>query len=148
MKYKDESELATSPHVDTKEKRTETGKGNHRKNSTLSWAILVVLIFGLIAFLAANTDILARYFPQSNPSISSNSGCSSSRDAGGIQSGVNLYNSNCRTQTKEYLDEKRWQNILQASPVVIAAASVVTAGTLIALTWQVSRLVRAVSKKD
>jgi hypothetical protein len=138
MKDRDGSSL------DAKEEKISIDKGTYKKKNTkILWVVLVVLVVGLISFVVANNDI----FHLSTPSTTS-CGTVRSSSANSIQYGASAYyNNSCRTQTREQQEEKRWQDILEASPVVIAVASAVTSLSLIILTWQVSKLVNTLSKR-
>jgi hypothetical protein len=141
MKDKDESSL------DTKEKRIDDNKMTHKKKSNkILWVILAILAIGLASFVAANNDVF--HLPMLSTATTSSCGTTRTLSTTGIQYGASVYNGNCRIQTKEQQDEKRWQDILEASPVVIAASSALTALSLIVLTWQVSRLVKTLSKRQ
>jgi hypothetical protein len=141
---KDEGKL----NSDTKEKKTGIIKQViHKKRSgKRQWVLLIILVVGLVAFVAANNDTfrLSMFSSVTNPScrmLVNSSGNS------GLTPGLSMYDSRCYPLTKEQQDQKRWQDMIQASPVVLAASSAVAALALIILTWQVSKLVKILGKR-
>lgn len=114
-----------------------------RTNSKILWAVLAVLVVGFVSLVLANAETFRLPIPST-----ANSSCGSSMY--GIQDGVSVssISSRCRPLTKEQQAEKRWRDIIAASPVVIAASGMVTALSLTVLTWQVSKLVRILGKRQ
>lgn len=119
---------------------TESGEkgANSRwkmQRSGLLWSILAVLVMVFVAFLIVNADVLSKHFGLSNLTSSSSDNCSSSQ-----------YGSSCMvSEAKQRLeDEKRWKFFLDTSVMATAVSGAVIAAALLLLSWQISRLTKAI----